>query len=233
MNVVAGEFCRVTLGWILMDATTKPVALAVLLALTAPAAFNAASKTAYSIDSTKSKIEIQVAKDGLFKAFGHDHLVSANKFSGSVQLAAANLEDSSVSFTADANSLRVMDPGESEKDRSEVQATMLGVQVLDVAHYPKIQFASSAVKIVSAAKNVFDLQVSGNLTLHGSQKPITLPAHIQLSDDGSLTCDTGISLLQSDFGITPYKAAGGAVRVKDKLKLTFHIVTTKSTSSAN
>ena len=216
-----------------MTATTRPAALALLLALSAPVAFNAESKTTYSIDSTKSKIEIQVAKDGFFKAFGHDHLVSATKFSGSVQLAAAKMEESSVSFTADAGSLRVIDPGESEKDRNEVQATMLGEQVLDVARYPQIQFSSSTIRVVSASKNTFDLQVIGALSLHGTQKSITLPVHVQLADDGSLICDTEMSLLQSDFGITPYKAAGGAVKVKDKLKLTFHIVATKGASSAN
>ena len=216
-----------------MTATTRPAALALLLALSAPVAFNAESKTTHSIDSAKSKIEIQVAKDGFFKAFGHDHVVSAIKFSGGVQLAAAKMEESSVSFAADADSLRVIDPGESEKDRSEVQATMLGEQVLDVARYPQIQFSSSTIKVVSASKNTFDLQVSGPLTLHGTQKPVTLPVRVQISDDGSLTCDAEISLLQSDFGITPYKAAGGAVKVKDKIKLTFHIVATKAASSVN
>src|SRR2546421_8695828 len=216
-----------------MTATTRPAALALLLALSAPVAFNAESKTTYSIDSSKSKIEIQVAKDGFFKAFGHDHLVSTTHFSGSVRLAESKMEESSVTVTAEANSLRVIDPGESEKDRSEMQATMLGEQGFDVARYPQIQFSSSTIKVVSASKNTFDLQVSGPLTLHGTQKPVTLPVHLQISDDGSLTCDTEISLLQSDFGITPYKAAGGAVKVKDKIKLTFHIVATKAASSAN
>jgi len=204
-----------------------------LLMIAAPGTFGAETKVNHSIDSSKSKIEIQVAKDGFFKAFGHDHLVSTTHFSGSVRLAESKMEESSVTFTAEANSLRVIDPGESEKDRSEVQATMLGEQVLDVARYPQIQFSSSTIKVVSASKNTFDLQVSGTLTLHGTKKPVTLPVRVQISDDGSLTCDTEIYLLQSDFGITPYKAAGGAVKVKDKLKLTFHIVATKAASSAN
>ncbi len=217
----------------LMTTKSSLMLFVVLLMIAAPGTFNAETKITHSIDSAKSKIEIQVAKDGFFKAFGHDHVVSATKFSGGVQFVSARVEDSSVSFTADTNSLRVIDPGESEEDRNEVQATMLGEQVLDVARYPQIQFSSSAVKVVSASKNTFDLQVSGALTLHGTQKPVTLPVHLQISDDGSLTCDTEISLLQSDFGITPYKAAGGAVKVKDKLKLTFHIVATRAASSAN
>ena len=233
MNFVTEEFYRDTLEEISMNATTKLVALAFLLALAPPAAFNSESKAAYSIDSAKSKIEIQVAKDGFFKAFGHDHVVKATKFAGIVQFAAVKVEDSFVSFTAEANSLRVVDPGESEKDRNEVQTTMLGEQVLNVARYPRIQFSSSTIKVVSTSKNTFDLQVTGTLALHGTQKPVTLPVHLQISDDGSLSCDTEISLLQSEFGITPYKAVGGTVKVKDKLKLTFHIVATKAASSAN
>src|SRR5260221_899642 len=203
------------------------------LAIAASGTFSAETKIPHSIDSAKSKIEIQVAKDGFFKAFGHDHLVSTTHFSGSLRLAESKMEESFATFTAEATSLSVIDPGESEKDRIEVQATMLGEQVLDVARYPQIQFSSSAIKLVSSSKNTFDLQVSGPLTLHGTQKPVTLPVHLQISDDGSLICDTEISLLQSDFGITPYKAAGGAVKVQDKLKLTFHIVATKAASSAN
>jgi polyisoprenoid-binding protein YceI len=204
-----------------------------LLTIAAPGVFGAETKNTYSIDSAKSKIEIQVAKDGFFKAFGHDHVVTATKFAGNVQFEAAKVENSTVSFTAEANSLRVVDPGESEKDRTEVQTTMLGEQVLNVSRHPQIQFSSSAVKVVSASKNAFDLQVKGTLTLHGTQKPVTLPVHLQISDDGSLSCDTEVSLLQSDFGITPYKAVGGTVKVKDKLKLIFHIVATKAASSAN
>src|SRR5256885_13498094 len=99
-----------------------------LLMIAAPGTFSAETKVNYSIDSAKSKIEIQVAKDGFFKAFGHDHLVSATKFSGGVQLVAAKMEESSVSFDANADSLRVNDPGESEKVWSDIQASMLGEQ---------------------------------------------------------------------------------------------------------
>ena len=203
-------------------------ALFAFLATAAAPTFSADARTIYKIDSTKSKIEIHVAKDGFLKAFGHDHLISATQFSGDVQVNASKMEDSTVSFTADSASLRVIDPGESEKDRNEVQATMLGAQVLDVARYPKIEFSSTAVKVSSSTGGKSELQVTGTLTLHGVQKPITLPVRVRIADDGTFTCDTEISLLQSDFGITPYKAAGGAVRVKDKLTIVFHIVARKS-----
>jgi len=208
---------------------TAPL-LILAFVLLASVCAQAQSQAVYAVDPANSKVEIHVAKDGFFKAFGHDHLVAATKFSGEVRADSAKLEDSSVSFIVDAGALRVMDPGESEKDRKEVQATMLGEHVLDVAHHPKIEFVSKKVKVSSATDGKHDLQVTGMLKLHGAEKPFVLPAHVQISDAGKLTCDLEIELLQSDFGITPYKAAGGAVRVKDKLKLVFHIVAQKTSS---
>lgn len=44
-----------------------------------------------------------------------------------------------------AGSLRVDDPNVSEKDRTEIQMTMLGGDVLDVRGYPAIVFRSTIV----------------------------------------------------------------------------------------
>jgi polyisoprenoid-binding protein YceI len=200
--------------------------LSVLVLLPAPVV--PAARVTYSIDPQQSKIEIQVAKDGFLKAFGHDHLVSATQYSGEVQFDSAKVEESSVVFTVETAALKVIDPGESEKDRNDVQATMLGKEVLDAAQYPQIRFSSSSVKSKPGSNGSLDLQVAGTLLLHGTTKPFTVPVQLRIGSDGTLTADAEVSLLQSDFGITPYKAAGGTVRVKDKLKLTFHIIARKS-----
>jgi len=200
--------------------------LAIVVCITATDAVD--SRAVYTIDSQKSKIEIQVAREGFLKAFGHDHLVSATQFSGEIQVNQAKLEESSVTLNVDAKSLEVIDPGESEKDRKEVQNTMLGEQVLDVARYSQIQFASSSIRVVSGKKDLYQLQAEGTLVLHGTKKPVTVPVRLQIGEDNTLAAYAEVSLLQTDFGITPIKVAGGTVRVKDKLKLTFHILAGKA-----
>ena len=204
--------------------------LLLAISVSVPVAGGTETRVAYAIDSQRSKIEIQVAREGFFKAFGHDHLVSATQFSGGVQLDAANLENSSVSFTVEAKSLAVLDPGESEKDRKEVQATMLGEQVLDIARYPQIQFSSAGVKVISNKKDVIELHVEGALSLHGEKKPVSVPVRVQITGDDTLSADAEVALLQTDFGISPIKIAGGTVRVKDKLKLAFHITARRVSS---
>ena len=192
-----------------------------------PSRASSAARASYSIDPQASKIEIQVARDGFLKAFGHDHVVSAEKYSGEIQFDSGKVESSSVEFVVEAASLKVLDPGESEKDRNEVQETMLGEQVLDATKYPQIRFSSTSVK---AGSSVSRLAVEGSLVLHGVTKPLTVPVNIQVANDGTITADAEVLLLQSDFGITPYKAVGGTVRVKDKLKLIFHIVARKTSA---
>src|SRR5258707_6688369 len=103
----------------------------------------AQEKTAYSIASAQSKLEIHVYKEGMFKAFGHDHLIAATEISGEAQLDAQKIEDSTVRLQIATKSFTVVDPGESEKDRRDGQATMEGGKGLDVAKVPQITFTSS------------------------------------------------------------------------------------------
>ena len=188
----------------------------------------AQEKTAYSIAGAQSQLEIHVDKDGAFKAFGHDHLIATKEISGEAQFDAQKIEASSVRLQIATKSLTVVDPGESEKDRKDVQATLMGEKVLDVAKFSEITFTSS--EISGAKKNAqgWELTISGKLKLHGVEKFVTFPLRVQ-TENATLRGEGEISILQSDYGITPVKVGGGTVKVKDKLKITFTVVATKTT----
>jgi polyisoprenoid-binding protein YceI len=189
----------------------------------------AQEKAAYSIDHAKTKLEINVYKAGLFKAFGHDHLISAGEISGRVEFDAQKIENSSVNVKIVAKSLSVIDPGESEKNRSEIQVTMTGSQVLDVARFPEITFSSTSVSVVKKTAEGRELTVVGKLNLHGVEKPVSLPLQFHVEGD-QLVALGEVFLLQTDYGITPVTVAGGSVKVKDKLRIGFTIVATKMNS---
>jgi len=200
-----------------------------VLALASALPGPAETRVTYSVDAKQSKIEIHVYREGFLKAFGHDHQISAKQFSGKVQLAEPDVSDSAVTFTAEAKSLTVVDPDESEKDRKEVQETMLGEEVLDAARFPQIRFVSWKVRSVAEKDDATELQVEGKLSLHGAERVVTLPVHLHVKE-GQLTADGEVQLLQTEYGITPIKAGGGTVRVKDRLKISFHIVARKESA---
>jgi polyisoprenoid-binding protein YceI len=108
----------------------------------------------------------------------------------------------------------VRDPKVSEKDRGEIEKTMLGPEVLDAGRYPEIVFRSTAAEPTGTGS----WKVQGTLTLHGQTQPVTAEVR---ENAGRYE---GNSLLKlADFGIKPVRIAGGAVKVKDEIRIEFDI----------
>jgi polyisoprenoid-binding protein YceI len=161
------------------------------------------------IDVQHSVVTVHVYKSGVFSAFGHDHEIAAPIAGGSVDTAGHHVE-----WHATAASLRVRDPNASAKDRGEIQKTMLGPEVLDVEHHSEIIFRSTAAEQTGADS----WSVHGDLTLHGQTRPIA----VDVTEKAGHYAGTA-RLKQTDFGIAPIKIAGGAVRVKDEVRVDFDI----------
>jgi polyisoprenoid-binding protein YceI len=87
--------------------------------------------------------------------------------------------------------------------------------VLDAAKFTGIQFASTTIEPAGTDR----WQVTGRLTIHGQARTITFPvARVNATYRGE------VAIKQRDFGNEPIKMAGGAVRVKDELRVQFEIV---------
>lgn len=168
-----------------------------------------------------SRVVIQVGKAGAFGFAGHSHDVEA-PVTGSVTVDTSDFARSVVLLEFDSASLRVTGKGEPAQDVPEVQRVMLSERVLDVSRYPKIVFRSRRVTMSGRAGDSLNLSVEGDLTLHGATKPCVVPVRVKLSE-GALTAEGTTTLKQSDFGIQPVTAAGGTVRVKDALDVTFTV----------
>jgi len=69
----------------------------------------------------------------------------------------------------------------------------------------------------------WEVTLEGKLNLHSVEKPIGLPLRLT-KRAGELSAEGDVSLLQTDFGITPIKVGGGAVKVKDKIRIHFDVV---------
>jgi YceI-like domain len=162
------------------------------------------------IDTRKSVITIHAGKSGIFSAAGHDHWVSAPIASGEI----ADTGVEAVNFSVDAQRLTVKhDARVSPKDEAQIQETMQQ-KVLESEKYPLIQFRSSSV--AQAEKGSW--KVTGELTLHGVTKSIVVS--VQQAGDAY---SGNARIKQTDFGIQPVRAAGGAVRTKNELDVTFEI----------
>jgi polyisoprenoid-binding protein YceI len=164
-----------------------------------------------AIITQQSVITLHVYKSGVFSAFGHDHEITAAISKGQVDASKPFVE-----FVVEANALKVVDAGVSAKDRTEIQTTMEGPKVLDATRFHEIRFRSTSIQKSGANQ----WTVHGELTLHGTTHPVIGEVSERAGHYvGSAT------LNQRDFGMTPVSVAGGAVKVKDQVKLAFDIVT--------
>ncbi|MGE5124800.1 MAG: YceI family protein, partial [Betaproteobacteria bacterium] len=127
---------------------------------------NAADAT-YALDEGKSSVVVHVGKAGLFSFAGHEHVVSAPRLHGEVLAAADDLSRSRVTLSFETAALRVEEKGEPAGDAPKVQEVMVGPRVLDVSRFPKVTFTSKAVTGRSTAQGAYDLEITGDLSLHG------------------------------------------------------------------
>jgi polyisoprenoid-binding protein YceI len=171
----------------------------------------AAAPATREMDVARSTLTVRVFKAGLLSAFGHNHEIRAPIARGSFDETA---DLPSVELQVDARQLRALDPELSDKDRAEVQRTMLGPTVLDSGRFPEIRFRSLTVEKAGAGK----WRVHGDLTLHGETRPVLAevsgePGHYR----GSAV------VRQTDFGIQPVRAGGGTIKVKNEVRVEFEI----------
>ena len=162
----------------------------------------------HNIDTQKSALTIHVGKTGAFSALGHEHEVRALIHSGTADTGS----HPAVEVHVDARALRVIDKDASDKERAEVQKTMLGPEVLDSEHHQEIVFKSTGAE--SAGQGRWTLH--GNLTLRGQTKPVTVQVTLK---DGHYTGETRVK--QTDFGIKPPGKAG--IRAKDEVRIDFDV----------
>jgi hypothetical protein len=164
-----------------------------------------------AIDVNRSSLTIRVFKSGVFSAFAHDHEIKAPIEEGGIDSSA----NPSVQLRLDSRKLRVLDPDISADHRAEIQHTMEGTAVLDVAHFPEISYRSTAITKTGDAH----WEVRGNLNLHGKNQLVV----VVVSLEGGHYRGSA-SFKQSHFGMNPIRIAGGTVKVKDEVKIEFDIV---------
>jgi polyisoprenoid-binding protein YceI len=177
----------------------------------------------YRLIPEQSKFTVQAFAEGLFSAFGHDPLLAIKDFTGEAQFVPGSFESASLKITIKADSIVLSN---SEKDRLEIEQTMRE-QVLEIAKYPEIAFVSSNISVTRLSEGRYRARIIGDLTFHGvTQKNLWITAQVTVSGE-SLKAQGDFTLKQTDFGIKPFSAAGGTIKLKNELKFSFDIAARK------
>jgi polyisoprenoid-binding protein YceI len=188
---------------------SKTFLKALSLSLLLPA-LAAAEPVVYKVDADHSGVGFTVR-----------HFVSNvpgrfRDFDGVIKYDKQNPAASSVEFTVKAASIDT-----SNNDRDE---HLRGADFFDVQKFPTLTFTSTKV----AAKDADTLDVTGNLTMHGVTKPITIPVEVlgsvKTPNGEKAGFESSFTVNRKDYGIVWNRVldAGGSV-LGDDVKINISI----------
>lgn len=196
-----------------------PIAIAGTLEPTITRQFtleSVASPITYRI-APESRFDVVTGKAGLFGAFGHKHRIRATEFDGTIVYDPDNAFGSSIEIVVRTAGLIVVPEGADEKDAPKVEHAMRE-SVLPPSQHPTIEFVSRIVSAIDGG-----VQVVGDVVIAQQTRPVAVDVTIAQRGD-TLTATGTFSVKQTDFGIKPYSAAGGTIKVADGIIFDFEAV---------
>lgn len=174
----------------------------------------------------QSEVYVLVGKTGPLKALGHVHAIAVKHLRGfagfKAHQARAILDFPVAGLVVDPPALRSSLGGIYSKplDRSARAGTrrhMLSAAVLDAARYPNVQVAVTAHHLRGDR-----IPILITVDLHGERRKILAHAQVRLSKS-DLIAEGRFTIKQTDFHIHPYSILLGALRIKNVLKIHYHL----------
>jgi len=201
----------------------QPASLIIgILLLTASISAHTKSRT-YTIVAGESSFWVFAGKSGLFSALAHDHEIGVKSFTGKVIVPESGAGGGALELNINAQSLSVLDKKPSEEDKKKIYDSMHS-EVLESSKYQNIVFKSVSVgNLKQTGSETYTFTLNGDLTLHGVTKRIAVPVALTITPE-QLRAAGKYTLKQTDYGIKPYSAAGGTIKVKDEVVVNFNIV---------
>lgn len=157
----------------------------------------------YRLGPSDGTLWVRTGRTGAVAKAGHDLRLEVTAWD-------ATLEDGRIELRADATSLRVREAtggmqALDDGDRANIETTIDD----EVLKREPIVFRSTQVEETPGG-----LHVDGELTLRGRTAPIAFDVAVA---DGTLS---GAAIVkQTDFGIKPYSALFGALKVADEVRV--------------
>jgi len=171
----------------------------------------------YVAGPESGQLVVKTSRTGLGAKAGHDLTIEVTRWRGKIAVDAASPASSSVTIEADIDSFEVREGSGGIKpltdaDRAVIKNTLC-TKVLHADRYPAIVFTST--RISGSAESV---RIDGDLTIVGITQPITVQGRV---DAGRATGSAVV--VQTRWGIKPYSAFLGALKLRDEVEVRFDI----------
>jgi polyisoprenoid-binding protein YceI len=161
----------------------------------------------HNICTDDAKLTIRTGRTGAIQKVGHNLLLEVTNWSGTLEVG----ERIAVTLTADPSSIRVLEgtggiQALGDDDKANINQTIVD----EVLGGGAIEYRSARVSVADCG-----LHVDGELELRGTRRPVSF--ELAIRNDGRLTGEAVIK--QTDFGMKPYSALFGTLKVADEVRI--------------
>jgi polyisoprenoid-binding protein YceI len=186
-------------------------------------------RAVYRVDPMQSLVLMHVSRAGTMKSAGHDHVIASTDIDGYVLIdddasaSRADLRMPLQSLIVDDATYRERYGLEGDVSESTIEGTTRNMQdkVLQSAWYPVVEVHAQ----FAAARDQPPL-LSVAITLHGTTFDYLVPVQLAIEPD-KVTVGGSLKVQHSDFGLVPFSAAGGLLKVADEVAVDFELVATR------
>ena len=164
----------------------------------------------HAVGPADGEVLVLTYREGVAQKVGHDLILEATAWQAVVEVDDDG-QPISVSLEADPRGLQVRQGLHGAKPLSDADRASIRENIVKkVLGTQPVTFHSSSVETVDGT-----VAASGQLVLRGTARPVAFEGTL---DPGGRVTGT-LTLRQSDWGITPYKALMGALKVRDEVKV--------------
>lgn len=166
----------------------------------------------YEFGPENATLAVNTRRTGAAARAGHNLLIHVTSWEGTLEVG-EEPGQTSIELNADATSLRVREgtggmQALGDDDKASIQKTIDD----DVLQGKAIEFRSTEVEPIADGSR---LRVQGELSLVGK----TIPIAFELTVDGDGRLSGSATVKQTDWGIEPYSALFGALKVVDDVEV--------------
>jgi polyisoprenoid-binding protein YceI len=171
----------------------------------------------HQLGADRGRIILHTFRDGLAAQAGHDLTIEVARWAGELTVT-DELAPAGIEVRIDMGSLVVRDGSGglkplTDKDKREIAVTARKVLAAD--RNPEANFTAAAFEPGASGGGV----ISGTFTLAGTARPLRL----EVSQTGPGAYRATTSVAQTAYGIKPYRAFLGALKVRDAIEVEIEI----------
>lgn len=181
----------------------------------------------FQVDTERSELRVIVAPAGSLARLGHHHVIGGAVWSGELVVGESVFADLAVTVDAlevDRPAWR-RDEGLDSIDEEAIEGTrrnLLGPKVLDAENHPRIEIRS-----IERVGPEWQADVTARVRVRGRVSEWRVPVTVHRQGERVIV-GGALDIDQTALGLDPFSAAGGALRVADRMRVRFRIVAVAS-----